>query len=158
MKLQENFESAGTMARISLREKLNRPITFSSDPNNGKKVGHYNEVLSLAAENKHEEALAKFRLALVNSPQVPHAYYNMWLSYCASKQFEEASGCFEKALEIDGKFIEEQNSLGVAHIRLQHGDLALRHFHRALRINPNYYESYSTWARFITSWETLITR
>lgn len=58
-----------TLETKNLIDTLSRPISFKSEIDGARKLSQYRTGVALAQENRHEEALEEFEVALENQPK-----------------------------------------------------------------------------------------
>jgi protein O-GlcNAc transferase len=72
---------------------------------------------------------------------VPDYHGNLALAYDAAERFPEAAAASRKALELNPRFADAANTLGMALLRLGEPESAAEAFKRALEINPDHIEA-----------------
>ena len=70
-------------------------------------------------------------------------YYNLGAGFNSQGRFDEAMGCFQKALAINPNFAEAYNNLGTTLNSQGRFDEAIGCFQKALAINPNFAEAHN---------------
>lgn len=70
--------------------------------------------------------------------------YNAGVKLMVERRYGEARGRFEQALRLDDGLAEAHNNLAFSlrMIGLEHADLALRHYNRAIAVNPKLARAY----------------
>ena len=67
--------------------------------------------LTLAQQGKTAEGMDACRAAMAARPDLPSPVYRLGLIYAQLKQFEQARGCYEKALALDPNFGHARDAL-----------------------------------------------
>jgi tetratricopeptide (TPR) repeat protein len=70
-------------------------------------------------------------------------YYNLGAGLNLQRRFDEAIGCYQKALEINPNFAEAHNNLGTTLNSQGRLDEAIGCFQKALKINPYFAEAHN---------------
>lgn len=96
--------------------------------------------LLYAQQGMYEKAIALYEQLLKFHPNQEHVervYANMAGAYFGRQMFDEAIDYYQKALEIDPKYIHAYTGLGRVHLESGQYDEAIRMFQWALEIDPS---------------------
>lgn len=130
---QELKELQEEVARAEKRKKASAEVQALFDAG-----------LKLAAEGKHEEAIAEYRKALELDPEQSNIMGNMADSYSKLNKNEEALEQYKKAIAISPKEAALYTNMGVVLSRLGRNAESQEAFKKAAELNPassaqNYY-------------------
>jgi tetratricopeptide (TPR) repeat protein len=104
-----------------------------------RKARPYNNLgVALATENRLDEAVEMYRIALQIRPDYALAHYNLGNALAKGGYFEEGLFHFNESLRIDPGHKEVHNDLGVALIKQERLTEAIRHLQKALQLSPDY--------------------
>jgi protein O-GlcNAc transferase len=92
----------------------------------------------LAAQNRHEEALASFDKVLLTRPDLFEALFNRANVLLELRRPEEALGNYDRVVRLRPDFVSGWNNRGTALRNLQRLDEALASFSRAATLSPNH--------------------
>lgn len=90
----------------------------------------------LAGKPAHYRRTVRKKLAA--EPENPRAWHEMGTVEREAENFAKAKEYFEKAIELDDKFVEAYQSLGVCCSRLGELDKAIETFKKAIELNEHY--------------------
>lgn len=101
----------------------------------------YRAVVHQALEN-FDEAMLDYTKALQLNPKMTDAYYNRAKIILSRKDIENpdiegAVKDLEKALELDGNFIDALYAMAAAQKKLEHYDTAIEYLDRLLKLEPD---------------------
>ncbi|MGB9623938.1 MAG: tetratricopeptide repeat protein [Phycisphaerae bacterium] len=96
---------------------------------------------ALAAQGRHEEAIARYRQALRLKPEFPEALNNLGNLLLQEGREDEAVACFHAAIRL--RFPGACNNLGNVYLRQGRLDDAIAWFREAIRGRPDFAEAYN---------------
>lgn len=109
-------------------------------PNNP--VAHYEQGLVNMLENRFEEAAESFRASLRALPNFIDAHFNLGSVLTVLGRGAEAEAEFMWVIEHDPQDPQAHLKLGIVYFTIfKDYDKAIRSFHEALRIAPNYHQA-----------------
>jgi tetratricopeptide (TPR) repeat protein len=88
------------------------------------------------AEDRQDEAIEQFMIALRLKPDHPKAHYNLGVAYQAKEELERAIEHYRTATELDPDYVEAHNNLGNAYRLKAMYDKAIEQYTEALRLDP----------------------
>lgn len=97
-------------------------------------------VKSLLQQRRHDEAMARFELAIAARPWDQHLLSEMGQAFADSGDFETAHKVFAKAAERSPGNPKAHNNLATVSSHLGRHKEAVEHFQEALRIRPDFAE------------------
>jgi len=92
----------------------------------------------LLRQERMEEAIAAFRMALELDPDYATARLNLGYTYDRQGQIEEAMAEYRKVTELDPGNLLAHNNLGVLHDKRGSYDEAIAEFETVLRLDPSH--------------------
>ncbi len=98
-----------------------------------------------------DSAIKYSRIALDMSDQLAPVYVTLGLIYKGTGRYEEAAGCFEKALAIDAVCLPASRELALTHEVLGNYDLAEATYSGAIALMPDSWGGYFDLAKFYMS-------
>lgn len=107
-------------ASIHIREKLPDPGAL------------FSRARALAEQNKVNEAIEIYTALTRTHPELAEPYNNLGVLLLWFGQYERAESTFTEALRIQPGYVEAQENLGDAHVRM-----AMRAYDRAARLDPD---------------------
>lgn len=102
---------------------------------------HYNSGLCLYSMNRYPEAIAAFRKAVLIAPGHALGWMKLGGMYLHTGMFAEGLACHERALAMDPDSAEINIALATTLSLFEADDVAIRHYRRALEINPDAFEA-----------------
>jgi hypothetical protein len=104
-------------------------------------IVHNNLGIALFAEQKNEEAISNFRIAIKLLPNEMKAHYNLGIALVTESKIEEAISHYKMAIKLKPYFTDAHYNLGI--ILLQKGEVkeAVHHFRETLRLRPSFVEA-----------------
>ena len=98
---------------------------------------HNNLGIALFADQKNEESIFHYKIAIKNNPTHPMAYYNLGIALTAERKSEEAISYYKMAIRLNPNFTNAHYNLGI--VLIQKGALkeAVHHFRETVRISPD---------------------
>lgn len=93
---------------------------------------HYDLGVSLLNRGKFIDALAALEKAKTLYPHDPRIYNAIGLVYFGEEKFDTAAQNFQKAIQLNGDFVEAHNNLGAAYSRMGMWDRAIKEYRIAL--------------------------
>lgn len=100
-------------------------------------ISFYNDAVKAHLANKLDEAIAKYREALVANSNLGQAHCNLGLIFNQQHKFAEALVEFQKALAIDPKDAITYNGIGAALRAQKDLDGAIKNWQTAVTYNPH---------------------
>ena len=99
---------------------------------------HNNLGIALFAENKNEEAISHYKMAIKLKPTHTKAYYNLGIALFADRKNEEAIFHYKEAIKLNPNYTNAHYNLGI--VMLQKGDMkeAVHHFRATVRLRPGF--------------------
>lgn len=119
-------------------EKLFKNI-IKNDPQNPE--GWYYLGLIASRTRKYKIAVELFSRAINIKPDVEY-YLNLGNVFCAISNYDAASDCYKKAIEMKPDFIGAYNNLGVVYEKKNDTDSAIKCYQEAIKIAPDYIDAY----------------
>ena len=110
LKIEPNNSQALVNKSIALQE-LNKydeslQCLDSIEKENSNYVPHLSKANLLASQEKYDEALGEYKIALEKNPNCTQGLYNMGVCNLNLKKYDEAKACFDDALKINPDLIE----------------------------------------------------
>jgi len=102
----------------------------------------FEEAQKLQREQKHTQALQKYKEALTRDPHHFEAHFNCGVQLFRQKKDAKAQHHFTKALECNGSCAQAHFNLGLIAVNKKDINTALKHFAQAVSINPRYEKAY----------------
>jgi tetratricopeptide (TPR) repeat protein len=104
-------------------------------------IVHNNLGIALFAEQKNEEAISNFRIAIKLLPNEMKAHYNLGIALVTESKIEEAISHYKMAIKLKPYFTDAHYNLGI--ILLQKGEVkeSVHHFRETLRLSPSFVEA-----------------
>jgi Flp pilus assembly protein TadD len=96
----------------------------------------------LYTEDKYEEAIQQFNLALQLNDQNPETYFLRGLSWHAAADTKKAVEDLQKAIELQPDYLEAYQQLGYIYLVGQAPDRAIEAFDKAIELDPTNAEIY----------------
>ncbi len=84
----------------------------------------------------YELALNEFKLVNATAPLFPEGYYNTGITYFHVGQYDGASACFQKALEVDQNYPWGYYGLGLVYEKNNKPTQAVEMFRKAIKKDP----------------------
>ncbi len=106
-------------------------------------IHHFKELKPpdyLKVKPGHYRRIGEKKLAA--EPNNPRAWHEMGTVEREAGNFAEAKGYFERAIALNGKFVEAFQSLGICYGKLGEFDKAVDAFRKAIELNPDYPSPY----------------
>ena len=98
---------------------------------------YHNKGLTLAALDRHGEALACFDEAIQMEPNESKAHNNKGVSLANLLRYDEALACFDEAIQMEPNESKAHNNKGHLLATLDRHDEALACFDEAIRLKPD---------------------
>ena len=90
-----------------------------------------------ANEEKYDEAITDFNLALLYKTNDPYAFYNRGLCYHSLKEYDKAIKDYDITVKLDSTFAQAFSQRGIALSILGKYDEALPDFLKSLKLKPD---------------------
>ena len=103
---------------------------------------HFQRGNELYQQGKLAEAIASYRRCLALAPGFPRAQYNLGISLGDAECYEEARASLTQVIEAEEENAEAHNSLGYVASRLGEPAQAIRHYERAVELQPDYAQAH----------------
>jgi predicted O-linked N-acetylglucosamine transferase (SPINDLY family) len=107
------------------------------------------EGVAYLGQGKHDEAAARFRLALSGQPSFAEAHYQLGNALACQEQFDEASACYQQALQLRPDFVEAHHNLAAVLRRQKRFADAEASLRAALRLQPDLAELHNDLAEIL---------
>jgi protein O-mannosyl-transferase len=104
-------------------------------------IVHNNLGIALFAEQKNEEAISNFRIAIKLLPNEMKAHYNLGIALVAESEIEEAISHYKMAIKLKPYFTDAHYNLGVILLQKREVKEAIHHFRETLRLRPSFVEA-----------------
>jgi lipoprotein NlpI len=103
---------------------------------------HNNLGIALFADQKKEEAISHYKMAIKVKPNHTLAYYNLGIAMTVQQNNEEAISHYKKAIKLNPNFTNAHYNLGI--ILIQKGALkeAVYHFRETVRLRPDFVKAH----------------
>jgi tetratricopeptide (TPR) repeat protein len=99
---------------------------------------HNNLGIALFAEQKNEEAISHFKMAIKLRPIHTKAHNNLGIALRAEQKKEEAISHYKMAIKLNPNYTKAHYNLGNALFSMNETEEAISHFKMAIKLNPNY--------------------
>ena len=101
---------------------------------------HNNLGIALRAEQKKEEAISHYKMAIKLNPNYTKAHYNLGNALFSMNETEEAISHYKMAVKLNPNYTNGHYNLGYA--LLQKGEMkeAVHHFRETLKLRPDFVE------------------
>lgn len=109
-------------------------LLLRSDSASGADRIFYNRGQALAVEHKWEEAIADFKRAVAQSPQLAPLRYPLGMAYVNARQYREAIAQFDAGLAIKPDDAQAYYGKGLALMGLHEGEQALQQMRRGCEL------------------------
>jgi tetratricopeptide (TPR) repeat protein len=98
---------------------------------------HNNLGIALFAEQKNEEAISHYKMAIKLKPTHSKAHYNLGIVLFAEGKNEEAISHYKMAIKLKPNYTNAHYNLGI--VLVQKGELqeAVHHFRKTIRLRPD---------------------
>ena len=104
----------------------------------GFSVVHNNLGIALRAEQKKEEAITHYKMAIELKPSYAEAHNNLGIVLVAEQKKEEAITHYKMAIELKPDFAEAHYHLGNTLVQTGEIKEAVGHYRETLRLKPNF--------------------
>lgn len=121
---------------ITLWEDVTKKSPHKSQP-------HNNLGVIYATQNKHNDAIREFSIALSLKPDNVETHNNIGNIYASLGFVDKAIAYYQAALELRPNFADAHNNIGYAYCDKGWLDKAIEHYQIALKLNPDYAEAYN---------------
>jgi len=109
----------------------------------GFSVVHNNLGTALRAdEQKNEEAIYHYKMAIKLNPTLAIIHYNLGIALVAKQKIEEAISHYKMAIKIKPDNALAHNNLGIALFHAKMTEEAIDYFKEAIRIRPGFYAAH----------------
>jgi len=99
----------------------------------------YNDYGSkLHAQNKCEEAIKIYSLAIANNNKLPDPHYNLGVVYTQIGKKDEAISSYKQAIQLLPTYVIAMNNLGALFKERMEFDEACKYYNMALKVEPTY--------------------
>jgi tetratricopeptide (TPR) repeat protein len=101
-------------------------------------VVHNNLGIALFADQKNEESIFHYKMAIKTDPADAKPYYNLGIVLTAERKSEEAISYYKMAIGLYPNFTYAHYNLGI--VLLQKGEMkeAVHHFRETIRLRPEF--------------------
>lgn len=113
----------------------NRP--FSPDA-----IREYNQGVELQQQGFLNQAIQKYKSALVADDRIERAYCNLGLIYIAQRNFSKASDAFKKAIALKPNNPYSLNGMGSVFYSKGKLQDAMERWQKAVEVDPNFFSAY----------------
>jgi len=104
---------------------------------------HNNLGIALRAdEQKNEEAIYHYKMAIELKPDFAAAHYNLGTVLFAKQKMEEAISHYKMAIELKPGYAEAHNNLGIVLVAEQKKEEAVSHYKMAIELKPDFAEAH----------------
>jgi protein O-mannosyl-transferase len=100
-------------------------------------IAHNNLGIALFAEQKNEEAISNFRIAIKLKPADSKPHHNLGLALFAEQKNEEAISQYKMAIKLKPNFTSAHYNLGKALFAVNETEKAIFHYKMAIKLQPN---------------------
>jgi len=104
-------------------------------------IAYNNLGLALFAEQKNEEAISHYKMAIKLKPTHTKAHYNLGIILFAEGKNEEAISHYKMAIKIKPDYADSYNNLGNALLDKGRISEAISHYKTAIGLKPDYAEA-----------------
>jgi protein O-mannosyl-transferase len=99
----------------------------------------YNNLgIALFAEQKNEEAISHYKMAIKLKPTHTKAHYNLGIILFAEGKNEEAISHYKMAIKLNPNFTNAHYNLGIILFAKGKNEEAISHYKMAIKLNPNF--------------------
>jgi ADP-ribosylglycohydrolase/tetratricopeptide (TPR) repeat protein len=88
--------------------------------------------------------LEERRAEVQNNPNDPEAHYKLALTYCDLEMIDEAVESYQKAIELDPRWLPAHFNLGIISLNRDHLNEAEEHFQAVIDLDPQAADAYFT--------------
>lgn len=135
---EEELKLIKEVTLIALPKKIKTEETeYSEELNN-----ELNKVELLYLNLKHQECISYANLMLKKHKNIPEFYYWIASSYWRLNNFKEMISNCQKAIDIDNKYFEVYNLLGIGYSGLKEYQLSILNYDNCIINDPNEYAYY----------------
>ena len=106
-------------------------------------MAYHNLGAALLVENKTDEAVSNFKMAIELRPDNPDAYYNLGIALFTLGKTEKAISHYKTTIKLNPDFSEAHYSLATALFSLRKIEEAIPHYHAAIKLTPGYAKAYN---------------
>ncbi|MEA2735541.1 MAG: protein O-mannosyl-transferase, partial [Humisphaera sp.] len=105
-------------------------------------IGCVAVLMLLAVRARHQthywaDSELLFARVVAIAPDNPIAQFNLGNAYAHKRRFDEAIGCYQRAIELDPGYVGTYNALGMAQLGKNDRAAALAAFREAIRLDPD---------------------
>src|SRR5918999_1404606 len=113
------------------------PEESNANPVDLQKYDLYNKGINSMSNEKFEDAIRSFELALRLDQKYVDAWIKKGYAHFHLGEYKSAISAYDRALEIDINNVEPWNLKGLAYYRLKNYDKAIAACEKAIDVNPN---------------------
>ena len=106
-------------------------------------MAYHNLGAALLVENKIDEAISNFKMAIELKPDNPDVYFNLGIALFTLGKTEKAISHYKTTIKLKPDFSEAHYSLATALFFLKKTKEAIPHYHAAIKLTPGYAEAYN---------------
>lgn len=133
----------------------NQPVklNYNNKPNTNnidlQKIDLYRKGITHMSNEKLDDAIKCFELALKMDPKFVDAWIKRGYSYFHLGEYNVAISAFDRALEVDINNAEAWNLKGLAYYRMKNYQKAIESIEKSIDIDPNYGMAWYNFACFL---------
>jgi len=110
----------------------------------GFSVVHNNLGSALFAEQKNEEAISHYKMAIKLNPDLAaRAHYNLGIALVAEQKIEEAISHYKMAIKLNPDYASAHYNLGNALSAERKNEEAISHYKITIELNPDFADAYN---------------
>jgi len=106
-------------------------------------IVHNNLGIALFAEQKNEEAISHYKMAIKLNPDYAKAYSNLGIALVAEGKNEEAISHYKMAIKLNPDYADAYTNLGAVLFAEGKNEEAISHYKMAIKINPDFAEAHN---------------
>jgi len=106
-------------------------------------IVHNNLGIALFAEQKNEEAISHYKMAIKLNPDYALAHNNLGAVLFAKQKNEEAISHYKMAIKLNPDYAEAHNNLGAALFNAKMTEEAIDYFKEAIKLNPDFADAHN---------------
>ena len=106
-------------------------------------MAYHNLGAALLVENKADEAVSNFKMAIELKPDESDVYFNLGIAFFTLGKTEKAISYYKTTIKLKPDFSEAHYSLATALFSLRKIEEAIPHYHAAIKLTPGYAKAYN---------------
>ncbi len=128
--------SAGTIKRNYIWRDSYTLWTDTVEKSSDGHIPHNNLGLVYFKQQRFDEAIKEYTMALKLNPNYAEAHNNLGVAYREKGEINKAIGHYEIAIKLNPDYDSVYNNLGVLYFEIEEIDKAIEHYQTALKLKP----------------------